>query len=199
MDIKTVGIAGLGLLGRGIAACLLGHGFRVIAFTRREETHEEARKYIARAIDDLIDRAGFPEGLREEWSERYEPVTDLTEMAGCEFVIESVIEDIEVKQEIFDQFESLVRVRRCDREQYVGLAYFSSSAWSEAPRAVSGNALGRAGSCDTISRDHSWRTDLRRSPSDRRRIGEGDWQGTVDGREGRARVHCQSDWLRHVS
>ncbi len=108
MEIKTVGIAGLGLLGRGIAACLVGHGFRVIAFTRRESTHEEARLYIARAIGDLVERAGFPKELLHEWQERYEPVTSLEPMADCDFVIESVIEDMESKQEVFDKIESLV-------------------------------------------------------------------------------------------
>ncbi len=108
MNIKTVGVAGLGLLGRGIAACLLGHGFRVIAFTRREATHDEAQKYIARAIDDLVERAGFAPELSHQWAERYEPVTSLDAMAGCEFVIESVIEDVEAKYEVFDQLEALV-------------------------------------------------------------------------------------------
>ena len=108
MDINTVGVAGLGLLGRGIAACLLGHGFHVIAFTRRDATHEKARQYIARAIDDLIDRAGFAQELSHQWAERYEPVTVLDPMARCEFVIESVIEDMETKVEVFDQLESLV-------------------------------------------------------------------------------------------
>ncbi len=48
MSIQTVGVAGLGLLGRGIAACLLSHGLRVIALTRSERRRRaEARRYIA--------------------------------------------------------------------------------------------------------------------------------------------------------
>jgi 3-hydroxybutyryl-CoA dehydrogenase len=108
MNIKKVGVAGLGLLGRGIAACLLGHGFRVVAFTRREATHEEARQYIVRAMGDLVERAGFSQELLREWQERYEPVTALEPMADCDFLIESVIEDMESKQEVFDRIESLV-------------------------------------------------------------------------------------------
>ena len=108
MNIKTVGVAGLGLLGRGIAACLLGHGIRVVAFTRKEATHHEARKYITRAMVDLVQRAGFAEELVHQWAQRYEPVTSLEPLAGSDFVIESVVEDVHTKQEVFDQLEALV-------------------------------------------------------------------------------------------
>ncbi len=105
---QTIGVAGLGLLGRGIAACLLGHGVRVIAFTRRQETHEAARRYIARAIDDLITRAGFPAGLADQWPIRYEPVDSIAPFASCHFVIESVVEDAAAKRQIFDELEAVV-------------------------------------------------------------------------------------------
>lgn len=108
MDIKTIGVAGLGLLGRGIAACLVGHGFRVVAFTRRKTTHDEARTYITRGIKDLVEQAGFAPELLHECTERYEPVSSLEPMAEADFVIETVIEDVETKQGIFDQLESLV-------------------------------------------------------------------------------------------
>ena len=107
MDSRTVGVAGLGLLGRGIAACLLGHGFRVIAFTRQESTHAEARAYIGRAIGDLVERAGFPPALSDEWPDRYVPVSALEPMAECEFLIESVLEDVAVKQEMYDRLAHL--------------------------------------------------------------------------------------------
>ena len=69
---------------------------------------EKARLYIARAIDDLVERAGFAQELSHQWVERYEPVSVLEPMARCEFVIESVIEEMEAKVEIFDHLESLV-------------------------------------------------------------------------------------------
>ncbi|MCR4411398.1 MAG: 3-hydroxyacyl-CoA dehydrogenase family protein [Thermoguttaceae bacterium] len=106
--IETIGVAGLGLLGRGIAACLLGHGFRVVAFTRHEATHAAARESIARALGDLVDRAGFPASLLQEWAERYEPVQAAEPMAQCGFVVESVAEDLEAKARLFDQIEGVV-------------------------------------------------------------------------------------------
>lgn len=106
--LQTIGVAGLGLLGRGIAACLLGHGLRVVAFTRRESTHREARDYVGRAIEDLVRHAGFPASLREEWPARYRAVDALAEFGPCDFVIESLAEDAEVKREAFDRIEEAV-------------------------------------------------------------------------------------------
>jgi 3-hydroxybutyryl-CoA dehydrogenase len=109
MNINTVGVAGLGLLGRGIAACLLAHGFKVIAFTLGDASHDGARVYVHRAIDDLIERAGFSPSLRESWPRNYVPVHTLDTFGPCDFVIESVIEDLAVKEQVFDELESVVR------------------------------------------------------------------------------------------
>lgn len=109
MDVQIVAVAGLGLLGRGIAACLLAHGFRVIGFTRRATTHATARKYVVQAIQDLIDRAGFPEELAAEWPDRYTPVDSCGRFAPCDFVIESIVEDAAAKRELFDEIEAVIR------------------------------------------------------------------------------------------
>ena len=58
MSAELIGVMGLGLLGRGTAACLLAHGFRVTGFTTGADTHEGARNYIAKAISELITRSG---------------------------------------------------------------------------------------------------------------------------------------------
>lgn len=108
MEMKAIGVAGLGLLGRGIAACLLGHGFRVVAFTRRPATHAAARRYIAQAIADLVERAGFSEKLLDEWPARYDATTSLESFSGCDFVIESVVEDVATKVEVFSELERIV-------------------------------------------------------------------------------------------
>ena len=109
MDIQTIGVAGLGLLGRGIAACFLGHGFRVIGFTRRQSTHDEARQYIAQAMRDLVEHLGLPPSLADEWPERFEAVDSCQPFGQCEFVVESIVEDMAAKQQIFDELEAVLR------------------------------------------------------------------------------------------
>ena len=61
----TIGVAGLGLLGRGIAACCLAHGFRVVGYTQPDQPHEKAYNNIEHAISELNQRAGFDSELKE--------------------------------------------------------------------------------------------------------------------------------------
>jgi len=108
MNVPTIGVAGLGLLGRGIAACFLSRGYRVIGFTRSESTHAEARRYIEQALADLIEFAGFRPSLAGEWPCRYTATDSLAEFGPCVFVIESVVEDMAAKQRAFDAIEAVV-------------------------------------------------------------------------------------------
>jgi len=105
---STIGVAGLGLLGRGIAACCLAHGFRVVGYTQPDQPHEKAFTYIDRAISELIQRAGFDSELKETWQSKFEPVRSLDSFTSCDFVIESVIEDLPSKRKVFDQIEAFI-------------------------------------------------------------------------------------------
>ena len=105
---STIGVAGLGLLGRGIAACCLAHGFRVVGYTQSDQPHEKAFAYIDRAISELIQRAGFDSELKETWQSKFEPVRSLDSFTSCDFVIESVIEDLPSKRKVFDQIEAFI-------------------------------------------------------------------------------------------
>lgn len=109
MKIDIVGIAGLGLLGRGIAACCLASGLRVVGYTRRQETHESARQFIHEAIGDLVKCGDCSEDLREQWPDQFTATDSLESFRDCDMIIETVVEDMAVKQEIYDLIESIVR------------------------------------------------------------------------------------------
>ena len=78
----TVGLAGLGLLGRGIATCLLNHGFHVIAL-------ESSAKIKA----------------QQPRSERLTLASTAADLAPCDFVIESISEDLAAKSALFCELE----------------------------------------------------------------------------------------------
>src|SRR5262249_43656365 len=112
MNRSIVGVVGLGLLGRGIAASVLGNGCRVVAVCLEAREQDPARRDIAQALDELIEH--HPEAtpsVGAAWPSRYTATSDWAELAHCEFVIESVPECLETKQAAFDRIEAVVSPR----------------------------------------------------------------------------------------
>jgi 3-hydroxybutyryl-CoA dehydrogenase len=105
---KKVAIVGMGLLGRGIAACFLGHGFDVVTYARSRERNQEAYKHIERMVNELVTEGGFPPALKEEWKSRLIQTSGFEELKDCAFVVESVLEDVAVKHEVLDNVEAVV-------------------------------------------------------------------------------------------
>lgn len=103
---QRIAVVGLGLLGRGIAACFLGHGFEVVVLDKDEQNRKSAREHIAEMIDELVQYGGFAPGLRQEWPARYLPANSYDALRDCSFIVESITEDAAAKHEAFDQIEA---------------------------------------------------------------------------------------------
>jgi 3-hydroxybutyryl-CoA dehydrogenase len=104
---QTIGIVGIGFLGRGIAACLLSHQFEVIAFDAH--AGPEIEQDIQAALQELLDHAEINQSILSDWRKHYHPAKSLAEFAPCDFVIESVSEDPNIKREVFTQLETIIR------------------------------------------------------------------------------------------
>ena len=108
-DIDPVGIVGLGLLGRGIATCLLANGFSVRAYNRTARRAGTAVDHIGAALREMVRRKVLSRKAADDWRARFALVSSPEELGDCAFVIESVREDLKLKREIFRQLESSMR------------------------------------------------------------------------------------------
>jgi len=109
MRLETIGLVGLGFLGRSIAACLVGRGLVVKAYERRgRQGYDEARPQVERQLVELVDRADFPQSILDGWTRRLIETEELAELADCDFVIESIAEDVSAKQALFDKLEQVI-------------------------------------------------------------------------------------------
>ena len=103
-----VGLAGLGLLGRGIATCLLSNGFEVVAYNRTARRGKEAVAHIGEALEEMVRRKILPRTRIRNWQARFKLVRNVEELQPCGFVIESVKEELPLKQDIFNRLESAI-------------------------------------------------------------------------------------------
>lgn len=105
---QRVAVVGQGLLGRGIAACLLRHGFMVVAIDRSAQQLAGARQAIAQMVEEMIELGGADPRLREEWAARHAASTDYADLRDCSFVVEGVTEDATAKAGVLDAIEAVV-------------------------------------------------------------------------------------------
>ena len=108
MSANRVVVVGLGLLGKGIVTCFLGHGFEVVAIDKATESHSGIREEIGRLAQELVDLGGFRSVLLEEWSKRLTITADFTRAKGCSFAVETVTEDVAVKESVLDALEGVL-------------------------------------------------------------------------------------------
>jgi 3-hydroxybutyryl-CoA dehydrogenase len=101
MEIRTVGVVGCGLMGSGIAQVSAEAGYRVVA---RELSEELLRKGLAKIEGFLkkgVEKGKLtPERLTEVMG-RISGTTDLAALRECDIVIEAVVEDAELKREVY--------------------------------------------------------------------------------------------------
>lgn len=105
---EHVGVVGLGLLGRGIVACLLGHGCRVTGVDIDTDAREAARREIESFLLDMRGRPGFDNAVIDTWPSRYTEADSLTPLGSCHIVIESITENIQAKRGVYRGLETIV-------------------------------------------------------------------------------------------
>jgi len=98
---KRVGVIGLGIMGRGICTALVAHGIRTIALDIRPESFTQAKAHIEAGLAELGNTSG--------WHSLFEPTADLAALAECDFVIESLPEELELKRSTLASLEEIVR------------------------------------------------------------------------------------------
>lgn len=106
--MKQIGVLGLGLLGRGIAACMLAHGANVRVYSHNSAEYGPAESAIATALDDLHSRSLLGDELHANWRERIHWAQAVYALSDCDFLIESITESLEAKRTVYAQLETLI-------------------------------------------------------------------------------------------
>jgi len=105
---EPVGVIGLGLMGRGIAASLAANGICVLAYDRAASQARKCIPHIQHAIDELVERRIVRPAAVRDWKNRFAIASSMKSLADCRFVIESVNEDLKLKRKVYDQLEAAV-------------------------------------------------------------------------------------------
>ena len=108
MAIRTVGVLGCGLMGSGIAQVCAQSGYRTIVREVEPDLVDEGLQRIDRFLADGITHGKVaPEGKKRAL-ENLTGTTRIEDLADCDIVIEAVVENLDVKREMFAVLDATV-------------------------------------------------------------------------------------------
>ena len=105
---KTVGVAGAGAMGRGIAQIAAQAGSTVFLYDTQPEAVQRALQELGTQWDKLREKGRMEAAAVQACKDRVRPAGRLADLAGCQLVVEAVIERLDVKQALFQELEGIV-------------------------------------------------------------------------------------------
>jgi len=109
MDIKTVGVVGAGTMGNGIAQVSSQMGCNVILRDIEERFVKGGLDKIEGNLSQALRKGKITEVSKNEIMSRIKGTTKMEDLKDADFVIEAVIEDIELKKKVFGELDEICR------------------------------------------------------------------------------------------
>jgi 3-hydroxybutyryl-CoA dehydrogenase len=107
VDIKRVGIVGSGIMGSGIAEVAAKAGFEVTLRSRSDQGAQSMMTGLEKSLAKQVEKGRLDDGERSAVQGRVRAVTDLGELAECELVLESIVEELAPKTDLFGELDGI--------------------------------------------------------------------------------------------
>jgi len=109
MEVKTIGVIGAGQMGSGIAQVAAAAGFNVIMNDIKDDFVQRGIKAIDKFLQKGVERGKVTAEQKSAVLGRIIGTTDMGELAKADFIIEAVIEDLDLKKQVFAQLDEVCR------------------------------------------------------------------------------------------
>jgi 3-hydroxybutyryl-CoA dehydrogenase len=106
-EIAKVGVLGGGLMGSGIAQVCAMAGFDTVVREISDPLIQKSRSGIAKVLAKGIEKGKVTEAQRDATLGKLTFTTDLAQLAGCDIIIEAVVEDLELKNEMWSELNDV--------------------------------------------------------------------------------------------
>lgn len=106
-EIKTIGVAGSGTMGSGIAIVAARAGFPTVVYDSDAAALARARSQTEIFFQKSVERGKLAPEQVPAILDRLMGSTKIADLAGCDLVIEAVFEDLAVKHALFRQLDPI--------------------------------------------------------------------------------------------
>jgi len=108
-EISKVGVVGSGIMGSGLAEVAARAGYDVVVRSRTQEGADAVLQKVGDGLARHVAKERMTAEERQAILDRISATDHLGRLAECDLVIESVVEDLGVKQELFAELEQIVK------------------------------------------------------------------------------------------
>ena len=106
MEIKTIGIAGAGTMGAGIAQVAATHGYQTILFDVNENMLDKAKAGIEKSLESLVQKQKITSDKKAEIISRIQYTNQVTQLLA-DLIIEAIVERLDIKQQFFSDVAAI--------------------------------------------------------------------------------------------
>jgi len=109
VEVRKVGVVGLGAMGAGIAQLCVEAGIDTVGREVTLELGEQAHERIGHFLTRKVDKGQLEQAARDDAMSRLSLTTELADFADCDVVIEAIVEELEPKRQLFAELERICR------------------------------------------------------------------------------------------
>jgi 3-hydroxybutyryl-CoA dehydrogenase len=109
MTINKVGVIGSGIMGSGIAEVAASAGCTVILRSRSQATADGMIAGLEKSLAKQVERGKKSQEDADALRARVSATTSLKDLADCDLVIESIVEDLATKKALFNELDGIVK------------------------------------------------------------------------------------------
>jgi len=107
MEVKTIGVLGAGTMGNGIAQVAAQAGFNVVMRDIEDRFVQGGMKNIDKFLAKSVEKGKMTADQKNAVMGRIKGTTKLEEMKGCDFIVEAVLEVMDLKKEVFKALDEM--------------------------------------------------------------------------------------------
>ncbi len=109
MEIKKLGLVGIGQMGAGIMQVFAQCGYDVIAVGTAPQRIEKSLKGIQRRLAGRVEKGKMTQAEMDAVMGRIRTSTKIADLAECDIVEEAVPEDLELKKKLFAELDRVCK------------------------------------------------------------------------------------------
>jgi 3-hydroxybutyryl-CoA dehydrogenase len=108
-EVQRVGVVGSGTMAAGIAEVFAKGGFDVTLVARSADAQARAHGAVTKSLEKAVQRGKLAEAERDAALAHLTVSTRLDDLADADLVVEAVVEELDVKQALFENLDEICR------------------------------------------------------------------------------------------